>query len=102
MEYTPIARVSHYYNKIGVAVLELADDLTVGDAIHIVGQTTDFCQMVKSLQIGHRPITEAHSGDDVALKVLDRVRVGDQIYRVTGPDALEFLSKRADASAAFV
>lgn len=75
--------------------------MAMGDVLHIVGHTTDFCQTVKSLQIEHHPITEAHPGDDVALKVLDRVRVGDQVFRVGGPDALEFLAKRADASATF-
>lgn len=102
MEYQPVAEVTHYYNKIGVAVLALSHTLTVGDVIHIAGHTTDICQMVKSMQIDHRPITEAHPGDDVALKVLDRVRVGDRVFRVTGPDALEFFAKRADASTAFV
>lgn len=101
MEYKPVAQITHYYNKLGVAVLALAEPLTIGDAIHIAGHTTDFCQIVKSLQIDHRPVNDARPGDDVALKVLDRVRVGDQVYRIRGRDALEFLSKRADASAAF-
>jgi hypothetical protein len=101
MEYRPVAQVTHYYNKIGVAVLTLSDTLSVGEAIHISGHTTDFCQMVKSMQIDHRPITEAHPGDDVALKVIDRVRAGDQIFRIAGEDALEYLSKRADASTAY-
>lgn len=102
MEYQAVAHVTHYYSKIGVAVLALSDAITIGDAIHIAGHTTDFCQMIKSMQIDHHPVTVARPGDDVALKVLDRVRVGDRVFRVTGADALEFLSKRADASTAFV
>lgn len=101
MEYQPVAEVTHYYNKIGVAVLTLGDTLTVGDVVHISGHTTDFCQMIKSMQIEHRPINEAHPGDDVALKVLDRVRAGDRVFRISGPDALEFMAKRADASTVF-
>lgn len=102
MNYTPVARITHYFNKIGVAVLDLSDTLSVGDVIHIVGHTTDFCQTVKSLQIDHHHVMTVDAGDDVALKVPDRVRAGDQVYRIEGEDALEFLSKRADVSEAFV
>ena len=99
MNYNPVAQVTHYYNKSGVAVLALSGTLSVGDAIHVIGHTTDFCQTVKSLQINHHPIVEASPGDDVALKVLDRVRPGDQVFRIGAPDALEFLSERgADVS----
>lgn len=101
MDYIPVARVTHYYNKIGVAVLALSDTIMVGDVIHVVGHTTDFCQTVKSLQIDHRSIVEALPGDDVALQVLDRVRAGDQVFKVGGQDALDFLAKRADAYTAF-
>jgi len=101
MDYRPVAQVTHYYNKIGVAVLALSDDLSVGDVIYIAGHTTDFCQTVKSLQVEHHPIRKAEAGDEVALKVLDRVRAGDRVFKVDDQDALEFLSKRGDASAAF-
>lgn len=101
MEYNLVAQVTHYYNKIGVAVLALSDTLAVGDVIHVIGHTTDFCQTVKSLQIDHRSISEASAKDDVALKVIDRVRAGDKVFRIRGQDALEFLSKRADVSEAF-
>ena len=100
MDYERVGEVTHYYNKIGVAVLALSAAITVGDVIHIVGHTTDFCQMVKSLQVDHHAIREGAAGDEVALKVLDRVRAGDRIFRVRGADAVDFLSKRADVSAA--
>jgi hypothetical protein len=102
MNYSPVARVTHYYNKIGVAVLALTDTLTVGDAIHIIGHTTDFCQQVKSLQIEHGAVMEAAPGDDVALKVIDRVRAGDQVFKIGARDALEFLSERKDLAGAFM
>lgn len=102
MNYTPVAKVTHYFNKIGVAVLDLSDTLSVGDVIHVVGHTTDFCQTVKSLQINRHQVMTVGAGDDVALKVPDRVRAGDQVYRIEGEDALEFLAKRADVSEAFV
>lgn len=102
MSYSPVARVTHYYNKIGVAVLALSDTLSVGDAIHIVGHTTDLCQQVKSLQIDHRAVMEAAPGDDVALKVFDRVRAGDQVFKIGARDALDFLSERKDFAGAFM
>lgn len=102
MNYSPVARVTHYYNKIGVAVLTLTDTLTVGDAIHIIGHTTDFCQQVKSLQIEHSAVMEASPGDDVALKVIDRVRAGDPVFKIGARDALEFLSERKELAGAFM
>jgi hypothetical protein len=82
MKYTPIGQVTHFYRKICVAVLSLAKPLQVGDVVHIAGYTTDFCQEVHSLQIDHRPVERARPGDDVALRVEDRVREGDTVYRV--------------------
>jgi translation elongation factor EF-1alpha len=102
MNYIPVAEVTHFFKKIGVAVLVLSDELAVGDLIHIVGHTTDFCQTVKSLQIDHHPISSAHPGDNVALRVTDRVRAGDQVFRVEGQDALEFFSERGDVSEPFL
>jgi translation elongation factor EF-1alpha len=102
MDYKRVAQVTHYYNKIGVAVLALSDRLAVGDKVHVIGHTTDFCQTVKSLQIDHHPITDASPGDNVALKVMDRVRTGDKIFRIGDQDALEFLSERTKVSPAFI
>lgn len=47
-----IGRVTHYYNRIGVAVLELSDELKVGDVVHIFGHTTGFSRQVESLGLG--------------------------------------------------
>jgi len=79
---TQIGRVTHYYNRIGVAVLELSDELRVGDVIHILGHTTDFTQQVQSLEIEHRKVQSVGPGDDVALKVRQRVRKGDVVHKV--------------------
>lgn len=77
-----IARITHYYNNINVAVLALTEEIKVGDRIHILGHTTDFQQGVSSLQIDHAPVAQAGPGDDVALKVFGRVRSGDVVYKV--------------------
>lgn len=79
-----IGQVTHYYNRIGVAVLELNEGLKVGDTIHIVGHTTDFTQRVESLEVDHRKLQSVGAGADVALKVADRVRQGDKVFIETG------------------
>ncbi|HSM57856.1 MAG TPA: hypothetical protein VK879_17010 [Candidatus Sulfomarinibacteraceae bacterium] len=84
-----IGQVTHYYNRIGVAVLDLTDRVRLGDRLHICGHTTDFYQVVSSLQINHRPVEEAAPGDDVALKVAARVRPGDEIFKLDVEDHFE-------------
>jgi len=76
-----IGKVTRYFNRIGVAVLELSGDLKVGDSIHILGHTTDFEQVVSSMQIDHKRVETVGPGDDVALKVANIVRKGDTVYR---------------------
>lgn len=77
-----IGEVTHYFGKIGVAVLELGQELKVGDQIHIIGHSTDFNQKVASMQIEHEEVQAAGPGADVALKTKSRVRCGDAVYKV--------------------
>lgn len=75
--------VDGYYAKIGVAAIRLTDGaLQVGDQIRIQGHTTDFTQMVESIQLEHTPIQRAERGSEVALKVRERVRLHDQIFLI--------------------
>lgn len=74
--------ITHYFNKIGVAVLDLTSGLEVGDEIHILGHTTDFIQDISSMEINHQKIEFAGPGDDVALKVIRRVREGDEVFKI--------------------
>lgn len=82
MERQIIGQVTHFYSKIGVAILQLESNLKVGDHIAIVGSTTDMEQNVKSMQVEHQSIEEAKSGDLVGLKVKDKVREGDTVYKL--------------------
>ncbi len=75
--------VSHYYTSIGVAVVELTAALKVGDKITVKGATSNFTQLVESMQIEYKPVEEAVPGDSVGLKVQDRVRKGDEVYKET-------------------
>jgi translation initiation factor IF-2 len=78
-----IGVVTHFYNKIQVAVVRLTDSLALGDRVHFRGENTDFQQEVASMQIEHASVSEASAGMEVALKVEGRVRKGDGLYRAT-------------------
>jgi putative protease len=80
-----VGEVIHYYNKIGVAIVRLSAGLKVGDQIHIQGATSDFAQTVDSMQYEHEDIPEAAAGQEVGLKVLERVREGDKVFVVPLP-----------------
>jgi translation elongation factor EF-1alpha len=77
-----VGTVEHYYTKIGVAVVNLEDSLSVGDKISIEGATTNIQQTVDSMQVEHDAVENAKAGDSVGMKVVDRVRPGDQVYKV--------------------
>jgi putative protease len=78
-----VGTVTDYYAKIGVAAILLSDgDLRVGDPIRIRGHTTDVRQVVESLEIEHRAVEHAERGQEVAVKVRDRVRRHDEVLRV--------------------
>ena len=76
-----IGEVFSYYSKIGVAAIKLNGAIKVGDKIKVRGSTTDFEQTIKSMQIEHKKVDSAKKGDDLGLKVDDRVRPGDKIYK---------------------
>ena len=78
-----IGKVTHYFSRMRVAVLELSGDLKVGDSIHILGHTTDFEQVVLSMEIDHKSVQAVGPGDEVALKVINKVRRGDTVYRAS-------------------
>ena len=82
-----IGQVTHYYNRIGVAVLLLTGELRQGDTIHILGRTTELSQRVFSLEVEHRRIYSATSGMEIALKVDEPVRAGDKVYKVVELEA---------------
>jgi translation elongation factor EF-1alpha len=77
-----VGKVAHYYSKISVAVIELSDELKLGDSISIEGVTTNIQQPVDSMQIEHQNIPRAKAGESVGLRVSQKVREGDLVYRV--------------------
>ncbi len=78
-----IGKVSHYFDKIEVAVIDLDNSLTAGDTIRIVGgEETDFTQEVESMEVDHEKIKKAKKGDSVGLKVKEKVREGYKVYKL--------------------
>lgn len=78
-----IGEVSHYFGKIDVAAVKITSGtLKVGDTIRIKGKTTDFEQAIESIQIEHDSVESAKVGDDIGIKVKDKVRVGDEVFKI--------------------
>ena len=77
-----IGSVTRYFARIGVAGIKLTGELSEGDTIHIVGHTTDHTQSVQSMQLENETISEAQAGQEIGIKVLERVRPNDQVYKV--------------------
>lgn len=84
MSERAIGRVTHYFSKINVAAVTLAEPLRVGDRIRIKGHTTDVTMTVDRMQIEHQDVREARPGDDVAIHVSERVRENDEVRKVEG------------------
>jgi len=78
-----VGSVSDFFARPVVAGIDLTAPLKVGDKIHIMGHTTDMELVVESMQIQNVNVKEGKTGDAVGIKVPDRVRRGDKVYRVT-------------------
>lgn len=77
-----IGKVSDFFAHPVVAGIELTAPLKSGNRIHIKGHTTDLEMNVDSMQIDNAPAQEARAGDSIGIKVRDRVRHGDAVYKV--------------------
>ena len=77
---TMIGRVTHYYPKISVAAVVLDGHLAKGDSIHICGPHDDVHQSVTSMEKEHVPIQEADTGQDIGIRVIERVHEGDLVF----------------------
>lgn len=77
-----LGEVTHFYDQICVAVVQLSGDLSVGDELHFVGPNIDFQQTLLSMQVEHKPIEHAEKGQEVAIKVDQPLRQGTLIFKV--------------------
>lgn len=78
-----VGMITHYYDKIKVAVLELSETLSAGDTIRISGHGKEFTQPVASMQVEHQNIQTAEKGQAVGLQVDQEVKEGDEVFRVS-------------------
>ncbi len=84
MTETRIGTVTHYYNHLHVAGVEITDgELHKDDTIHSKGHTSDFQQEVASIEIDHEAVEVAKTGDQIGLTVIEYVRVHDTVHKVT-------------------
>lgn len=79
-----VGKITHYFTKIGVGVIELSDELKVGDEISIEGSITSIRQRVGSMEIDRKSVKKAGKGQSIGLKVEDGVREGDSVYKIEG------------------
>jgi len=77
-----IGKITHYFSKINVAVVELSEDITVGAKIGVEGATTSFEQVIDSMEIENKKVETATAGQSIGLKVKERVRLHDSVYKM--------------------
>ena len=82
MADTKIGNITHYYDKIGVAVVDIIAPMKVGDKIKITG-STEFEQEVGSMQIEHENIDKAKKGDQIGMKLDQPVKDKDEVFKVS-------------------
>ena len=78
-----IGKITHYFGKIGVAAIEVTDgELHVGDTVHVVGHTSDFTQVVESMQMDNQAVEIAKPGQTIGVKVPEHAREHDKVFVV--------------------
>jgi putative protease len=83
MSEAEVGRVNKYFGKVSVAAIEVTTaPIKVGDHLHFKGATTDFNIQVESMEIDRNSVEEAKVGDLVGIKVPERVRPGDRVYKI--------------------
>ena len=82
MEEKQIGVVDHFFGNISVGMIKLTDALKVGDKIRIKSKAAEFVQEISSMQIDRVPAQEAKAGNVISIKVDQKVRVGDMVYKV--------------------
>ena len=75
-----LGKITHFYSKIGVGIIKLDKELKVGDEIQIKGNTSDFKQKVDELQFDHKNIDKGKKGQEVGVKLSQKVRDGDVVF----------------------
>jgi putative protease len=80
-EVVKVGQITHFFSKISVAIVDLTETLNLGDRILVKGPTTDFEQVVDSMQIEHQNVKSAEAGHSIGLKTVQPVRERDIVYK---------------------
>jgi hypothetical protein len=80
-EIVQVGHITHFFSKISVAVVELKAPLAVGERILVKGPSTDFEQVVESMQIEHKNIQKAEAGQSIGMKMVEHVKERDMVYK---------------------
>ena len=83
MKEIEVGRVADFFKKISVVAIEItAEGISVGDTLHFKGHTTDFIQKIDSMQIEHESVEKADVGSSIGIKVREKVRTHDHVYKI--------------------
>ena len=82
MKENQIGEITHYYSHLEVAIVKFSRKVKVGEEVRFKGATTDFALKIGSIQFDHKDIDEAKKGQEVGIKVSEKVRQGDKVYEV--------------------
>ncbi len=81
-EPKPIGEITHYFSHLGVGIFKFNRAVKVGEKVHIKGATSDFTQTISSMQFDHKEIKAAKKGQQVGIKIDEKVREGDKVFEV--------------------
>lgn len=81
-----VGEVTHFFDRINVAVIQLNNTLKIGDNVHFLGHGSDFSQEVTSMQIEHEAVQEAEKGQEVAVKVIKPVKKHTSVFLITAEE----------------
>lgn len=76
----PVGKITHIYSKIGVAIVKFSKPVAIGQMVRFKGHSTDFVQPIESMQFEHEQIKKAAKGQEVGIKVSEKVHEGDDIF----------------------
>jgi len=76
-----VGKVTHLYRKIGVVIVKLSGNVSVGDTLHFEGNGRDFEESISSMQIDHKDVSSAKKGDEVGMRISGRTCEGDKVYK---------------------
>lgn len=79
-----VGSVNKYFDKVGVGMIQVTQELSVGDKIHIKGNSTDLTITISSMQVQRQAVQSAKPGDEAGVKLDSKVRQNDKVFKVTG------------------